>query len=62
METSLQRMTSVSIIKFKKSFCFYGFMIVIQVNESFKLTKTKNIIFFISTVYFKHVKKRENKL
>lgn len=55
-------MTSVSIIKFKKSFCFYGFMIVIQVNESFKLTKTKNIIFFISTVYFKHVKKRENKL
>lgn len=44
MKSWLQRTTSVSIIKFKKS-CFYSFMTVIQVNESFIL-KTKNIIFF----------------
>lgn len=45
MKSWLQKTTSVSIIKFKKSFCFYSFMIVIQVNERFIL-KTKNIIVF----------------
>lgn len=45
MKNWMQGTTSVSIIKFRKSLSYYGFMIVIQVNESFIL-KTKNTIFF----------------
>lgn len=51
MKSWMQGTTSVSIIKFKKSFCFHGFMTVIQVNEGFSL-KTKNKIFFYFSFLF----------
>lgn len=59
MKSWRQRTISISIIKFKKSLCFYHFMIA-KVNQSFTLKK-KNMIFFYFNSLLRNLKGKENK-